>query len=175
VQSLRGEIGRLSRLLQEFRSLSRQQQFALQPTNLITVVQEVITTEIAHYTERGITVEHHLPKDLPLVMADGDKFKQVLLNLCKNAVEAMPDGGTLSVRLHKTGERVTLEVKDTGVGLPAGVDIFEPFVTTKPEGTGLGLAIVRQIIAAHSGTLNYTSAQGKGTSFLITLPLPPRE
>ena len=175
VQSLGGEIGRLARLLQEFRALSRQQQFALQPTNLITVVQEVMTTEIAHYTERGIRVEHHLPKDLPLVMADGDKLKQALLNLCKNAVEAMPDGGTLSVRLHQTGEQVKLEVADTGVGIPVGVDIFEPFVTTKPEGTGLGLAIVRQIIAAHSGTLNYTSAQGQGTSFLITLPLPPRE
>jgi two-component system, LuxR family, sensor kinase FixL len=164
---------RLSHLLQEFRSLSRQQQFALQPTNLSTVVQEVMTTESGYYTERGVSVDHHLPLELPLVMADGDKLKQVVLNLCKNAVEAMPDGGTLSVRLQQTGEQVTLAVADTGMGIPVGVDVFEPFVTTKSEGTGLGLAIVRQIIAAHSGTLNYTSVPGKGTTFVVTLPLLP--
>ena len=104
-------------------------------------------------------------------MADRDKLKQVLLNLCKNAFEAMLEGGTLTVRLHNFGEYITLEVADTGIGIPAGVDIFEPFVTTKPEGTGLGLPIVRQIIVAHSGTLTYTSEPGKGTTFTVILPL----
>jgi len=171
VQALRREITRLSQLLQEFRSLSRQQQFIFKPTNLHTVVQEIIDAEIALYTERGVRVEQHLSTDLPLIMADGDKLKQVLLNLCKNAVEAMPDGGTLAVRLRNAGERITLEVADTGRGIPAGVDIFEPFVTTKSEGTGLGLPIVRQIMAAHDGILTYTSEAEKGTTFTITLPL----
>ncbi|HXG21716.1 MAG TPA: PAS domain S-box protein [Methylomirabilota bacterium] len=175
IQLLRGEIERLSRLLQEFRSLSRQQQFTLQPTNLITLVQEFVAMESAQYTERGVSIQQHLPQELPLVMADEDKLKQVLLNLGKNAIEAMPDGGTLTLRLHNTGKRITLEVADTGRGIPAGVDIFEPFVTTKPDGTGLGLPIVRQIVAAHNGTLSYTSEPGKGTTFLITLPLPPAE
>jgi PAS domain S-box-containing protein len=173
VQALRGEITRLAQLLQEFRALSRHQQFTFQPTNLSAVVQECVTTEIAHYTERGVSVEHHFPSDLPLVSADGAKLKQVLVNLCKNAVEAMPDGGTLTLRLRKSGESLILEVADTGGGIPAGVDIFEPFVTTKPEGTGLGLPIVRQLVAAHGGTLTYTSAPGRGTTFLVTLPLPP--
>ena len=79
----------------------------------------------------------------------------------------------LLARLQQTGERLTLAVADTGMGIPVGVDIFEPFVTTKSEGTGLGLAIVRQIIAAHSGTLNYTSVPGKGTTFVVTLPFLP--
>jgi signal transduction histidine kinase len=87
----------------------------------------------------------------------------------------MPDGGTLTLRLQRNGERLTLEVADTGIGIPVGVNIFEPFVTTKAEGTGLGLAIVQQIVAAHGGSLNYSSAPGSGTIFLITLPLVPSE
>jgi signal transduction histidine kinase len=108
-----------------------------------------------------------------LITADGEKLKQVLLNLCKNAAEAMPQGGTLTVRVHNSGEQVSLEVIDTGVGIPAGVNIFEPFTTTKSEGTGLGLAIVQQIVAAHGGAITYTSEPGKGTVFRLTLPLSP--
>lgn len=173
VQALQGEIARLSHLLQEFRSLSRRQEFAFQPTNLIAVVQEVVAAEIAHYMERGVSVEQNLPTDLPLIMADGDKLKQGFLHLCKNAFEAMPEGGTLTVRLHNTGEHITLEVADTGKGIPAGVDIFEPFVTTESGGTGLGLLIARQIVAAHGGTLTYTSEPGRGATFMVTLPLNP--
>jgi len=173
IYSLRAEIGRLSQLLQEFHSLSHRQQFAFQPTNLIPIVQEIIAAAITQYTELGVSVEQNLPTDLPLVRADGDKLKQVLLNLCKNACEAMPEGGTLTVRLHNTGGRITLEVADTGRGIPAGVDIFEPFMTTKPDGTGLGLPIVRQIVAAHGGTQTYSSEPGRGTTFMVTLPLPP--
>lgn len=87
----------------------------------------------------------------------------------------MPDGETLTVRLHNSGEQITLEVADTGTGIPAGVNIFEPFATTKLEGTGLGLPIVRQIVAAHGGTLTYISTPEKGTTFMVTLPLAPCE
>jgi signal transduction histidine kinase len=118
-------------------------------------VQEIFVSELPHYTERGVRVEQNLPPDLPAVMADGNRLKQALLNLCKNALEAMPDGGTLAVRASNSRERVTVEVTDTGRGIPAGVNIFEPFVTTKPEGTGLGLPIVRQIVAAHGGVLTH--------------------
>ena len=173
-QSLRTEVARLSQLLQEFRSLSRRQQFIFQPTNLAAVVQEIFVSELPHYTERGVRVEQNLPPDLPAVMADGNRLKQALLNLCKNALEAMPDGGTLAVRASNSRERVTVEVTDTGRGIPAGVNIFEPFVTTKPEGTGLGLPIVRQIVAAHGGVLTHASELGRGTTFLMTLPLHPR-
>ena len=104
-------------------------------------------------------------------MIDSGKFTQALVNLCKNAVEAMPRGGTLTVKGSNSGGQVTLEVSDTGVGIPEGVDIFEPFITTKPEGTGLGLPIARQIIAGHGGTLNYVSELEKGTTFIISLPV----
>src|SRR5436309_15990587 len=116
-----------------------------------------------------------LPPDLPLITADHEKLKQVLLNLCKNAAEAMPQGGTLTVRAHNSGDWVRLEVSDTGVGIPAGVDIFEPFTTTKPQGSGLGLTIVRQIVAAHRGTLTYHSVPGQGTTFTLVLPISQPE
>jgi signal transduction histidine kinase len=120
-------------------------------------------------------VEQVLPPDLPLIEADGEKLKQVLFNLCKNAVEAMPAGGTLTVRARNAGAQVSLEVSDTGVGIPEGVDVFAPFLTTKDRGTGLGLTIVRQIVAAHKGTLTYHSTPGQGTTFTVTLPVTQSE
>ena len=104
-------------------------------------------------------------------MADAARLKQALLNLCKNAVEAMPGGGTLTVRGRPFAGQVSLEITDTGVGIPADVDIFQLFTTTKDYGTGLGLAIVRQIISAHQGTIAYHSVPGKGTTFTVSLPV----
>jgi len=171
MQSLRGEIARLANLVQDFRSLSRHQQVTLRPTDVRTVVTEVLAAESPYYTTRGVKVAQTLPADLPPVPADADKLKQVVLNLCKNAVEAMPTGGTLTVRVHNSHARITIEVIDTGVGIPSGVNIFEPFVTTKAEGTGLGLPIVWQIVEGHRGTLTYTSTPGQGTTFTISLPV----
>ena len=171
ISGIIGEIQRLSQLLQEFRSLSRQQHYNRQPTDIGAVVSRVLEAEAATYRLKGIEVEHHSAADLPSLMVDESKFMQVLVNLCKNAVEAMPNGGTLSIKEYNSGGRVTIEVSDTGTGIPTGVNIFELFVTTKPEGTGLGLAIVRQIIAGHGGILTYTSESGKGTTFRISLPV----
>jgi signal transduction histidine kinase len=94
----------------------------------------------------------------------------VFLNLYKNAIEAMPQGGKLTCTQSRK-ETDQVEVSDTGVGLPLGIDIFEPFATTKTQGTGLGLTIVRQIISAHQGTLRYHSIPEQGTTFTIELPL----
>lgn len=171
VRALRNQTTRLANLLAEFRSLSRRQSFAFRPTKLTEVIQDVINTELGLYTERGVAVEQAFSADLPPVIVDQDKLKQVVLNLCKNAIEAMPDGGTLTLRVHHAGESVQIEVADTGTGIPDGVNIFEPFMTTKREGTGLGLSIARQIIAAHDGTLTYRSELGKGTTFVVALPL----
>ena len=87
----------------------------------------------------------------------------------------MPEGGKLSISAANSREQVRLEINDTGVGIPAGVDIFEPFITTKSKGTGLGLTIVRQIVAAHNGTLTYHSTPEQGTTFTITLPVALRD
>ena len=82
----------------------------------------------------------------------------------------MPGGGKLSLRGSVSGDKVVLEVADTGIGIPSDLDVFEPFFTTKPQGTGLGLAIIKQIIDAHGGSIAYHSESGKGTRFTIALP-----
>jgi signal transduction histidine kinase len=99
--------------------------------------------------------------NLPPVIADSNKLKQVFLNLCRNAAEAMPDGGRLTVRANNHHKEIIVEVSDTGNGIPEGIDIWAPFVTTKSHGTGLGLMIVRQIVADHQGSVSYWSQPGK--------------
>lgn len=170
LRSLGEEIRRLNDLLNGLRSLSRREQYHFQPASLAVIAGEVFTMEKENYAEKGIRVEQVFPEDLPLVRADRDKLKQALWNLCKNAAEAMPQGGALTIRAHRSGPGVVLEVADTGVGVPPGIDIFEPFTTTKSSGSGLGLVVVRQVISAHGGTMMYTSEPGKGTTFRLTLP-----
>ena len=110
-------------------------------------------------------------ENVPGMVVDREKIKQVILNLCKNAVEAMPNGGRLIVKATASEGGVILEVTDTGEGIAHGVDVFQLFRTTKPEGTGLGLPIVQQIISDHKGTITYRSEIGKGTTFTIVLPV----
>jgi two-component system, sporulation sensor kinase E len=168
---LKSEISRLNSLLQDFRSLSRKETYHFQLARLAELVAEAIEIELPRYAEHGVKVETQFPPDLPVVSVDVDKVKQVILNLAKNAIEAMPTGGKLLFTGSAGATAVTLEVTDSGAGIPAEVDIFEPFFTTKSFGTGIGMTIVRQILAAHGGSISYKSEVGKGTTFSIQLPL----
>jgi PAS domain S-box-containing protein len=169
------EIQRLDALLKDYRSFARPQSVKIQPTNLKQIVEEVLAPVSKHYKHSGITLKLEFDDRLPMVPLDRERIKQVVLNLCKNAVEAMPEGGTLTCKAYPSNGSVTLEIADTGVGIPEGFDAFQLFKTTKPDGTGLGLPIVEQIVSEHHGTVNYVSAVGKGTTFLVSFPLPPRE
>jgi two-component system sensor kinase FixL len=173
VQNLLTEIRRLDHLLQDFGALSRRKKYHFQPTEIAAVVSEVLQMEAPRYAELGVQVEKVISPGLPLIVADSERLKQAVWNLCKNAVEAMPNGGTLTVRAVRLQDQILLEVADTGTGIPDGVDIFEPFNTTKASGTGLGLVIVRQIVAAHGGAMTYESEPGKSTLFRLALPLHP--
>jgi PAS domain S-box-containing protein len=170
IENLLKEIQRLSQLIHEFKSFTGSEKYLFNPTSLASVVAEVLEFEAPGYAVRGIQVEPAIPADMPLVMADAAKLKQVLLNLCKNAVEAMPEGGLLKLRGSHSEENVILEIVDTGVGIPSTIDIFTPFTTTKSSGTGLGLMIVRQIVSMHSGQLSYSREGNKETIFRLTLP-----
>ncbi|MGH7928032.1 MAG: two-component system sensor histidine kinase NtrB, partial [Candidatus Binatia bacterium] len=165
------EVYHLGSLLDDFRSLARPHQLDLVPTNAAQLVGELLNAHAAYCLERGIVVEQDFPRDLPMVSADSRRLKQALLNLCKNAAEAMPGGGTLTLRGCHVSGIVSLEVADTGAGIPDDFEIFQLFKTTKENGTGLGLAIVRQIISAQGGTISYQSQVGKGTTFTISLPV----
>jgi signal transduction histidine kinase len=164
------EIDRLGSLLNEFRYIACPQDIDFQKTDLVKNTKEVLSCQCDAYRKLGITVELQFDNPLLPVMADADKLKQVVLNLCNNAVEAMPDGGCLTIKGYYLAQKVVLEISDTGTGLPKGLDVFELFRTTKPGGTGVGLPLARQIISAHNGTINYTTEQGHGTTFRISLP-----
>ena len=168
---LKTEISRLNSLLQDFRSLSRKETYNFQFAQLAELVAEAIEIELPGYAQGGVTVDRQFAPDLPKVRIDIDKMKQAILNLAKNAVEAMPNGGRLLFAGSADPTAVTLEVTDSGAGIPPESDIFEPFFTTKPFGTGIGMTIVRQILADHGGSISYKSEVGKGTTFTIRLPL----
>lgn len=169
MDSIKSEIGRLTRLLQEFRSVARRQATDFVQCDLGAICAFVVS-EVTHVAQQqSITTRCDVQPSLPAVVGHEDKLKQVMFNLCKNAIEAMPDGGELVVEIRTEDDYVIVRVQDTGTGLPEG-NIFELFHTTKPEGTGLGLAVVRQIVAAHRGSMAWDSTPGKGTAFDLRFP-----
>jgi signal transduction histidine kinase len=164
------EIQRLSSLLDGFRSLAVPQPLDLKFADLETIIEEVLALEQSVYQVAGITVKLDFEKGLPPIRVDSAKIKQVILNLCKNAVEAMPQGGCLTVKVYRSEAMLIVEISDDGVGVPDGLKIFEMFKTTKLAGSGLGLPLVQQIVSAHKGSVYYTSEPGHGTTFKIFLP-----
>jgi PAS domain S-box-containing protein len=167
------ELQRLTALLNDYRSFAKPQGINIEPTNMLKLFEEVLAPAIKHYEDQGINTALEVDNNLPLIAVDREKIKQVILNLCKNAVEAMPNGGSLKCKAYERADRMLIEVADTGTGIAEGLDVFQLFRTTKPEGTGLGLPIVQQIISEHRGNVDYVSQLGKGTTFRISLPLTP--
>jgi len=168
LSTVNADIERLRRLLAEVRGYSRHLRLELRPTRLTHVVEDVLRLQVLG---GHIQIERSFGVKLPEIVADADKLKQVFLNLFKNAVEAMPEGGILTIRGEPRERDVVVQVIDTGSGIAEGVDPFELFRTTKLEGTGLGLSIVKEIVVAHGGTLTYASQAGQGTTFNLTLPI----
>jgi two-component system sensor kinase FixL len=162
------EIDRLSRLVQEFRALSGRRKIVRRETVVADLVESVLTNYLRQ--SAVVTVERRFEDANASVFADPDKVQQVILNLCQNAIEAMPDGGQLTLVTRVTEHEFLLEVHDTGPGIPEGIVVFEPFITTKPNGTGLGLAICQDIARDHGGTLTYESGP-QGTVFRLALPM----
>lgn len=165
------EIERLSRLVQEFRALSGRRRIVRRPLVLTELLEAVLANMV--WMHKGVLVRREFHDEAVRVMVDADKIQQVILNLCHNAIEAMPKGGELTLRTSSSGDQFLLEVCDTGEGVLPGLDIFEPFVTSKPQGTGLGLAICAEIVREHDGSLQYETTPGEGTTFRMTLPRAP--
>lgn len=176
MRNLTGEIIRLNHLLEEFTSFARREKYDFRAISLADLCAEIFPLERHYPGNPLVRVERDIPRDMPLVRVDRDRLKQALLNLCRNAAEAMPHGGTLTFRARSSGEALLIEISDTGRGIPEGVNVYEPFNTTKPAGAGLGLMVVRKIVAAHGGAITHESEPGKGTTFRVVLPLcPPAE
>jgi two-component system NtrC family sensor kinase len=135
------------------------------------------TARLVTHQQRGdnIQIVVEAEENLPSVSADEGQLQQAVVALATNAIDAMPDGGTLTLRARKSGSRILVEVSDTGVGIPPEnmMKIFDPFFTTKDvgRGTGLGLAVCYGILSEHGGRLDVRSTVGAGTTFTITLPV----
>jgi signal transduction histidine kinase len=168
------EIGRLNRLLTEFLELARPRGVVREPIQLGKLVDAVLDLERASASARGVKVVREVDAAGVVTHGDPEKLKQVVLNLVVNALEAMKDGGTLTVKVAVCGQdRVAIEVGDTGVGMesPVLAQVFDPFFTTKEAGTGLGLSIVRKLVDQHEGEVRIESERGVGTRVKVTLPV----
>jgi signal transduction histidine kinase len=170
VQVMLQEIDRVNDLVSELLLLAKPHRMCKVPSSIQQLVEELRPLVESEALLRKIEVRWHL-LETPLVWADAGMMKQVVLNLVKNAMEAMEDGGVLTVSLDVDGGTVRLEVADTGPGIPYyQMDkIFDAFFTTKEKGTGLGLPICQRIISEHKGEIR-VSSKGFGTTFSILLP-----
>jgi signal transduction histidine kinase len=135
------------------------------------LVLEMLSTEAPECRQLGITIAQDFLAGALWLSADPKKLKQVFLNIFKNAVEAMPAGGTLSISNGQDARQAWIDIADTGIGVAEDLDVFEAFTTTKAQGTGLGLSIVKKIMTAHGGNVTYTSTPGKGSVFRVIFPL----
>lgn len=175
----KGEITRLDYIVTQFLQAIRPAAPQLRPASLNEVVRETLDLLRPEIENRGLTVREKLAPSLPATPMDPGQIKQVLVNLCKNALQAMTSGGTLTLATHTGPDGVGVSVGDTGGGIPEEQinRLFQPFFTTKKKGTGLGLMIVQRIVREHGGRIEVESRVGRGTTFRVWLPLherPPR-
>jgi signal transduction histidine kinase len=171
------EAKRLESMLEEVRDFTRPAAPKLSPQDLNATVRETVALMEASLPGRGVTLAAQYDMDLPPVVHDPSQVRQVVINLVKNAAEAMPGGGQVTVRTMRSGDMAEVEVRDTGPGLPPEQArlIFNPFYTTKERGTGLGLAVCYRIMQDHGGDIRLTSEAGKGCAFTASLPMERRK
>jgi signal transduction histidine kinase len=168
------EASRARDIVRDLLQFSRQRDFMPEPADVNMVIEQVIGMVRRQGALNAITVNEEMA-DLPMVEMDVPRIKQVFLNIINNAVYAMKEGGSLTIRTTLDGSQVRVAFADTGPGIPAEIlnRIFDPFFTTKPEvsGTGLGLSVSLGIVQSHGGSIDVQSEVGKGTTFVIALPV----
>jgi len=166
-----GQLQRIQTTLRELVNFSRPASSVRSRVALGEVLHEAL--KIAKYYKRAKAVGTEIPKDLPPVLGIRDQLVQVILNLILNAIDATANGGAIGVKAVARGETVEIEVSDTGAGIPpADVErVFQPYFTTKRHGTGLGLFVTRKLVLEHGGAMDFISAPGRGTTFVVRLPV----
>lgn len=168
--AIRRQVASLRDMASEFSAFARMPEPKRRPCELNGIVREVVRLQGTE--ERNIVVRMDLAKDLPMVMGDEDQLRRATMNLVKNAVEAMPEGGTLRVWTASEGATVTVGIADSGVGMSEETArrMFDPYFTTKKKGTGLGMAIVKGIVDGHGGEIGVESVEGEGTEVVVRMP-----
>ena len=168
----KGEINRLDYIITQFLQAIRPAAPQLRLISLNEIVEKTLDLLKPELSNRGLNVKTRLARRLPTAPVDATQLQQVLVNLIKNAMQAMTRGGTLTLQTGEAVEGVWVSVTDTGGGIPQEQlnRIFEPFFTTKKKGTGLGLMIVQRIVRAHGGKIEVDGHAGRGTTFRVWLP-----
>jgi len=182
--TLLAEINNLKTIIGRFSEFSKMPQPQRRPTQVNDLVRSVLRVfhaqlqknELQNNDKNQIVVRTELADALPEISADPDLLHRALQNLVLNAIDAMPQGGELTIRTETLGDRVEISVSDTGSGLTQEEcgRLFTPYYTTKQHGTGLGLAIVQSVVSDHGGKISVESTQEKGTTFRIELPCEPK-
>jgi signal transduction histidine kinase len=171
------EVDRLDRRISHLLAFSRPSPFHPLPERVPALVDEILPAFSERLREQGVTLDRDLPESLPEIRVDPMKLEQVLLEVVSNSLDAMPSGGRLHIGAAaapgREGAGVTIEITDSGVGIPDHVlpSVSQPFFTTRAEGTGLGLATARRFVEQHGGRLEISSQVGVGTTVRIWLPL----
>ncbi len=168
----REELGRIAIIIERMREFYRPTVGQRSAVDLRLVLDRTLTLVVLRARQQAIEIVMVIDPALPTVYGDADQLRQVFLNVMINAVEAMPDSGTLTVRAAAGSSTVVVEISDTGYGIPADIraQLFEPFFTSKPNGTGLGLSISAYIVTQHGGQIDVESTIGVGTTFRVILP-----
>jgi two-component system, sporulation sensor kinase E len=177
VGTAKGEIKRLDYIITQFLHAIRPSVPQFKPALLNDAVEKTVALLRPELESRGINVRTKLARQLPITPMDAAQVQQVLVNLVRNAMQAMTRAGALTIQTGEGPEAVWVSVADTGKGIPEEQlnQIFEPFYTTKKKGTGLGLMIVQRIVRGHGGHIEVESQVGRGTTFRVWLPLHERK
>lgn len=167
---------RLEGLLNDFLRFSRMQKLELKSGSLNDQIHQVLELFSPQARQQGVEIIRYLDSDLPRIRMESQTLQAALVNLVKNALEAMPGGGQLVARTRITRNGVALDLIDTGVGMnhKTLMNMFRTFYTNKYGGSGLGLPTAKKIIEAHGGRINVQSSEGNGTQFTIEFPTPRR-
>lgn len=175
LSAIQREVQRLEHLSEEYLRVARLPQPRMEAEDVAAVVREVVTFARPEIELSRCTVAMQVGDALPPALFDEAQLRQAMLNLLRNAREAMPEGGRIDVRVVAEGMSVVVDVADRGGGIPEHIRarVFDPFFSTKGEGTGLGLAITRHIVESHGGTVTCEPREGGGTVFRIALPIAP--
>ena len=175
------EVDRICGLINDLLSFARPSRPNVAPENISDVVENIARILDAQAKDKNVEITRQFDLSLPKVWIDKEQMKQVFMNLILNSIQAMKDGGTISISTRLTArnnadlvkEYVQVEVRDNGIGIPPEnlENIFDPFFTSKDEGSGLGLAVSHQIVQEHGGYVIVESTVGQGTSFFVQVPI----
>ena len=176
IETVQKQCTRLENLLRDFLKFARLRDLELSPGSLNEVVDRVLNFFEPQAKQSEVEFIRFLDPALPSIKLDEQTLHAALLNLVKNSLEAMPDGGQLLARTRLTRQGVALDLIDTGCGMDqqTALKMFETFFSTKQGGSGLGLPTARKIIEGHGGRIDVQSAAGRGTKFTLEFPLPAR-